>query len=301
MEHSAVVSKNTSTTVFARTEESTPSISIHKLSNTLTFTDITSSPSIVSLGNQYWKCQITTPDEDCYLCIKFGTYPIVIRVGSPVLRFLYYAIEENRTIPFKHISSTSGTVLSSGTLTNLGNGFYYTTPSTTDLSIIEVEDVPNLLKIPYSLEPSDPPTPGTGLGVPYNFFDTGYNMFAFPGGEYTRFDISTGKWIAHTEVTKVSDLAKAVAYRYGLEWIDTSQLNWIGNYISYMRSYDEEGKKFRNYVPSVTPEANVNNFALQVRDEMGQLSLRGITMLTIQDLETIPEGSGGLVMDFTSE
>ena len=153
-----------------------------------------------------------------------------------------------------------------------------------------------------SIQTSDSETLTTGdIYADQNFIDVGYAEFGFLGDEFSYFDYENGIWV-HDDTqmirARASDLARAIAYKYGLVWDDRTDINWIGNFIAYLRTYNEEDKQFRLYAPSITPEDNYNNFPLIVRDEYGNQQLRGISILIKQPLITTPDGSEGIILPF---
>ena len=101
-----------------------------------------------------------------------------------------------------------------------------------------------------------------------------------------------------SKIARAEDLAKAVSVNYNLEWSDRTMSNHIYNYIKYFRSYDEEAKVFRLYAPSITPSTNPANFELIQEDELGNIFIKGISMLVVQDLETVTDGSVGVYIPF---
>ena len=132
-----------------------------------------------------------------------------------------------------------------------------------------------------------------GAGV---YTNVGYNMFGFTGVRHSWFDIDASEWVNDDDVdAKASDLAKALCSNYSLVWDDQDDDNWIGNYISYIRSYDDNAKKFRLYKPSKTPETNDANFQLIIEDEDGNVWVRGVSVLLIQSLETISDTDGATI------
>ena len=75
-------------------------------------------------------------------------------------------------------------------------------------------------------------------------------------------------------------------------------MNWRIYYIKYFRTYDEENGVFRLYAPSITPSDNAANFELIQKDELDNTFIKGVSMLLIQDLETVTDGSVGVYIPF---
>jgi hypothetical protein len=297
MQHSEIRSKSETVLLFSKTNSQNDECDIFKLSEDGSFTRIAYTPDITNVYSNVYRTDITTPDEDCILCVLFKEEPIFIRVGEPTVKFMYFAKDENLELSFTQYS-TSGDLLSTGELSELSNGFYFYEPSDLSLSILEVNNHPFLIKMPY-LVVCLPPTNTNGHIADGYFADTGYNFFGFLGETNSYFDLGSGNWVDDVDsVAKASDLGKAVASKYSLEWADNTDPSWIGNYIKYIRTYNEETKRFMVYTPSVTPESNVNNFSLTTIDELDNHVVRGIQILLIQDLETIDEGSSGTIIDF---
>ena len=135
---------------------------------------------------------------------------------------------------------------------------------------------------------------GENLDTDGVFINVGYNMFGFTGSRHAYYEIGTG-WLedADKEV-RASDIAMAICDRYGLVWDDRDDPDWIGNWIKYIRSYDEDAKKFRLYTV-ITPETNDANFDLLTIDEDGNTHARGISLLLLDKLETIDNVDGATI------
>lgn len=120
------------------------------------FEEIPQSYPITDLNIGYYSTTITTPNEHCYLMILFCGNPIVLRIGSPDVQFVYWS-HRNKDISYKHFGET-GVVKSTGLLHKLDGGFYYYTPVDEDLGYIEVEGKAHVIEIPYSIQ-------GAGIGI----------------------------------------------------------------------------------------------------------------------------------------
>jgi len=297
MQHSEIRSKLETVSLFSKTVSLNTDCLVYKLAEDNSFTQVPYTPDIINIYGDVYKTDITLPDEDCLLCILFKEQPIFIRVGEPTVRFLYYSGLAAETIAYSQFLS-NGLQVGTGNLSELGFGFYQFTPSDLSLSIIEVNDHPFIVKVPYLVTNVAPPSTGGHQADGY-FADTGYNFFGFLGETNSYFDLGQGKWVNDpTRTAKASDIGRAVADRYTLEWTDNTLPNWIGNYVKYIRTYNEETKRFMVYTPSITPEDNINNFDLTTVDELDNHVVRGVQILLIQDLETIVEGSVGTIIDF---
>jgi hypothetical protein len=303
MQHSAMVGRNEPVEVFSYTPEEVPYVSVHKVADDGSFSEVHDVFVVQDLGGDYYKFILATPDEDCYLCVLFGGFPTFLRVGDPAVRVLHHG-RPGLPVSARQLSAADGSLIGEGPFQELGQGFYTYVPPSEDLSIIQVTDEngvePYVLRLPYFTE--TPPPTGTEYRARMNFLRTGYNTFAFLGHEMSRFDLGAGRWVSSDDGARAADLAKAVASRYGLVWGDSSSPDWIGNFIRYLRTYDETVSRFRVYFPATTPEGNVNNFPLVVRDPLGNVQLRGIQMLLSQPLEALPgDVITGAIFDFHNE
>jgi hypothetical protein len=258
----------------------------------------------VTYNGEFWVSSVSIPTDICYLVIEVlrdGNVVdyVVNRVGEPDLKVFYTNSEEDgtNTIPYEQYSST-GMLLDSGDATHLVRGIYYINPVNQFESLLKFNgSTSKVLKLPYIVVPLT----GGGDGVVGDglFLDTGFSTYGFIGNRNSYFNLNAGMWIDdENSIAKASDLAKAIASRYGLEWDDKTSPTHIYKYVNYLRTYDEENGVFRLYAPSITPETNAANFDLVEIDELGNTFVKGISMLLLQDLETIPEGSSGAIVDF---
>jgi len=201
------------------------------------------------------------------------------------------------TIPYIQYDM-SGDEMESGDMTEIGEGFYYVDPESLDDSFFVLDDslVKNL-HVPYLVTGSGDGDGGGDIDtVDQNFVNTGFNMLGFLGNRHSYFDLDQGKWIEDDDVeARAADLAKAVCYKYDLVWDDKDDDLWIGNYMKYIRTYQENDGKVRYYKVAKTPEDNVANFNLMQTDEDGNLVIRGISLLMLQTLETIDDTEGALI------
>lgn len=296
MQHSEIRAKSESVPLFVKTDSANNDCLIFKLAENSTFTQISYTADIINIYANVFKTILDLPNEDCLLCILFKAEPIFIRVGEPTIKLLYYANQTGLTLPYVQYLS-NGALADEGELVELGQGFYSYKPTDLSLSIVEIDNHPFIVKVPYII--TTVIQSGDGHFSSSYFADTGYNFFGFLGETNSYFDAGQSKWINDTaRIASASDLGKAITDRYSLVWSDNLDPDWIGNYIKYIRTYNEETKRFMVYTPSITPEDNVNNFALTTIDELDNHVIRGVQILLIQDLETVPEGSSGTIIDF---
>lgn len=276
------------------------SLSVYKLTeNSNVITDITTPTDIISIGENISKANITLPSETCIVVCIFNNQPLFIRVGNPMLRYCVYTGIESQLIPYERIT-LAGDIIETANLTEYGFGIYghilndLNDKNGANYAIIKSNN--NIIK--YNKISSNQNSDGISASKEL-FLDTGFSTYGFNGNKYSYFDVNKGIWIKSETITaKASDLAKAIAYKYNLEWNDRTASNHIYNYIKYLRTYDEEAGVFRFYAPSVTPENNPANFELIITDELGNTFVKGISMLLEQDLETIAEGSSGVIIPF---
>jgi len=148
MRTSQLKNRNSSYPIFSNSTE-TEGLELYKFSDNLSLTDITpGSPSIVSIGNGHRKTTINTPDEDCIVVGKFNEFPVIFNVGQPAVKFVHYHGETGKSIAIERMKD-DGTIVETGTLTELGHGFYYHTPSDLGLSIYMIDGESHLMQVPY--------------------------------------------------------------------------------------------------------------------------------------------------------
>jgi len=269
--------------------------------------------SITQINNHYI-ADITTPAEDCFLLITWGSVVEIIRVGAPDILLMVH------TTPAKVVSFTQyslgGSVIGAGVLTEIINGFYYGVPYSYVDSFFEIESSALItMKLPYNIgEPVlPPPDSGAGSLSDMVYLDTPYRYatFAFTGDRYSYFDLQAGKWMSSPApatgeiryTCKASDLMYAFCSYYGISYDRTAAVN-ITQYISTVRVFDENTGFFRGFQPGITPETNVNNFDVIYDDEFGNTVYQGLQILFVGvPLTTEPNaaGPGGIIIPFTNK
>ncbi len=148
MRTSALKNRNSQYPIFSTSSEA-EGLSLYKFGNDLSFTDISpASPTISNIGNGHKKTLIDTPDEDCIIMGKFNEYPVIFNVGQPEVKFIHYHGKTGKTISIERMKD-DGTIVETGTLTELGNGFYYHVPSDLGLSIYMIDGESHLMQVPY--------------------------------------------------------------------------------------------------------------------------------------------------------
>lgn len=134
---------NTAVTIFTKKALSVPAIKIYEINNTTSaLTDITPAGAVaVNIVEDYYKYTFTTPNKSIFIYIQFGDEGIIMRVGTPALKFFHIdsTFTELLTIPYRHIAM-DGTIMDSGNLSESTKGLYYL-PITTgvDDSFMEVD------------------------------------------------------------------------------------------------------------------------------------------------------------------
>ena len=202
-------------------------------------------------------------NEDVYLFVEQNKYFDVLRIGKPPEAMILKDTESRRFNQYDTAGNLTGFIDS----TEIGNGYWKVVPLVIGKGYFELDGYEQPFDFGYEMK-SDPNSTDGGISAIGNFIDTGYAEFGFLGDKHSYFDMVLGEWVRDDNVTaKASDLAKAVAYKYGLEWSDKTAPNHIYNYIKFLRTYDEEETKFRLYAPAVTPESNAANFDLITEDE----------------------------------
>ncbi len=308
MEHTRILEKNSKSNLYIDYDNSLPLLFRKiKINNDGSFEELV--PDTLTYNNVFWVSSIQIPNEDCYLAIvvyrnnKIVEH-IIIRSGIPQLKVFYTDTaytSEITDIQYEQYNK-NGTLLDSGFLSHIDAGIYYFNPENEFESLLKFfknsEVISSILKLPYLQVKIEP---GTGSGYTSNglFLDTGFSNFGYIGEKYSYFDLDVGEWkLDPSKIAKAEDLAKAVAWHYNLEWIDRTSPNHIFNYIKYFRTYDEESSVFRLYAPSITPTDNPANFELIQEDELGNIFIKGVSMLLVQDLQTVPDGSVGVYIPF---
>ncbi len=253
MEHSAIRKKDTLTEFFCRSDEVSPTISIYKVNPvTKVISSIPGTYTSVDLGNNHKSCSFTTPNEDCYICIKFGSHPIFIRVGDPLSNlFIFYGVNTSQTLSFRHILASTGAIINSGNLSELDYGFYYYEPSITDLSFIEIQIdgiwESHLFKLPYEHVLSS--EAGTIQIEPER-----WHLLAIP--------IKYGYWDNTTHKLVHDSITIARIKNYVMDQLEDIYSTPPETLIEVANSYPGDRNAFFNYVPGLTNPTSEHNFPL---------------------------------------
>lgn len=148
MQHSQLRQRGESVKLFAHKDPQTvqKTLSVLQLKDGL-ITDITPSYDVDDITSGYYSTEIVCPKDDVYLLILFCGSPIVLRVGDPDLEFVFWA-DTGMSIPYKHFDEF-GTLLESGVLDELRDGWYFKNIPNPTLGFIEVFGTPYIVSVPY--------------------------------------------------------------------------------------------------------------------------------------------------------
>ena len=255
-------------------------------------------PNTQNIIDDWYVVTIDTENEDYWFLYKWGDVRDVIMVGAAEVLVWYLYEIENRNIPFKQLAVADGTELKNEFLTELKYGFYYGEPAIEKSICIIDDSTYGTLSIPYITINCNSLVGGNGEDVNTDayFSNVGYNLFGFLGEKHSYFNLDLGIWVEDQAITaRASDIGKAICHKYDLVWDDRSHRKWIGNYVKYIRSYDENIKRFRLFKCGITPLTNEANFELHTLDEAGNYVVRGISLLLIKSLETIDSTDGAMI------
>ncbi len=234
MQNSAIRAKSETVDLFVSTDNDVSTqCDIYKLLDDGTFTKEAYTPNIVEIDTNIYSTSYTLPNEDCTICVIFKKQPIVIRVGSPIAKFIYYRIDENQDIPYQHYY-LDGSMISTGSLNEAGSGFYYHSVQDYPSSIIEVDNTPFRIKLPY--DSASGATNGT-ITIQNNV----WQLIAIP----------------RTNANVKEYFVDRLASKYSVAPEDI---------IEICTAYFGDENKFRSYIPGVTNPLTTNNFPLVYSD-----------------------------------
>lgn len=284
MELKSIIKKNTDIIIIGEITK------IIKYNSDLGLTELLSIPVFDGVKS------ILNINEDVYLIIEQGNFFDVLRIGTPLSKMI---IKDTQSRSFKEYD-INGTLINTSNSVNIIDD-YYTVDIFNQSRKGYFEN--SGYKLPFDLNymaPKEPTSNTDGYSADGVFVDVGFGTFGYIGKKNSYFDIDAGIWIEDsTRIAKASDIAMAACKKYNLNWYDNTSSEYIQNYIKYFRSYDEENGVFRVYSPGDmfaggTPLDDLNNFQLIREDEFGNTYISGVDMLTLQELETAPEGSKGI-------
>lgn len=306
MEHTRLLQRNAKSTLYIEFDDSL-SVSYKKIqvNNDGSFIELVQ--DTLTYNNVFWVSSVQIPNEDCYLVLVIYRNNIivdyiVIRSGVPSLKIFYTNPKYTQidSVYYEQYNKM-GNLLEMDYINYLNYGIGYFTPINEFESLIKfhrnTEITSSILKLPYIEVVIDTGTGGySSNGL---FVDTGFSNYGFIGEKHSYFDMLSGTWVKDINRTaKAEDLAKAVAWKYNLDWDNRTSPQHVYNYIKYFRTYDEENKRFLLYAPAITPSTDINNFELIQLDELGNTFVLGVSMLLVQDLETVSDSSVGVYIPF---
>ena len=230
MQHSAIRNKSETLPIFVKTNVTDDICDIYMLREDNSFIDTDYIPSSVEIDDELYKTELTTPNEDCLLCIRYKNQPIVIVVGDPTKRFIYYRVNEGQTVPYRHIDH-DGLEISSGNLIELAGGFYAYTITSQVPSIIEVDGKHYPVKFPYTN------ASGSTISGTIKLQNNVWQLIAVP---------------------RSSDKVK----EYFVDRLALKYSTSADNLIEICTAYFGDENKFRSYIPGVTNPTTTNNFPL---------------------------------------
>lgn len=253
MEALSLKQKNQTVNIFTHTGNF-PDLSVYKLTDTLT--PVVSSWHIEEIKPTYYKTSILTPNENCYLCINFGENPIVIRVGEPQLKFIFYSPSIDEQFSYTQFLG-DGFQVDTGTLVSTSANFHYTDLSVKESSIIEINNglgfkEPFKLNLPYGgFAKVCSITSGT-IEIESN----AWQLVAIP--------IEFGYWenggfIHDTDV-------RANVYNYVIKQIEEIYNQPANQLIEVMNTYIGDNRFFYSYVPGFTNPNSDHNFKFIYND-----------------------------------
>jgi len=227
--------KDTNVAIYSFSDQEDTFIS-HKLLNDNTFVEIEHSPDSTEISENFTATSFHTPDEDCIVCSLYRGQPVCFNVGLPDRKFIYYAVNEGVDVSYVHMSG-NGTEISSGIMSEAGNGFYYIPIETdNDFSFVIANGVPFLIKTSLS-EVTVVETSGT-IKIQNNV----WQLIAIPRSESKVKEYFCDR-LADKYNANASDMIEVCSAFFGSE------------------------NKFRSYIPGVTKATTSNNFPLIYSDD----------------------------------
>lgn len=103
--------------------------------------------NIVEVGTELYKQEVTLPEYNCIVFIKFNGHTMFIRVGDPGVEMVSYS-GNDVAISYERVNSY-GSVLETGNMVYRGNGIHSYVPSDAQHSVIRIGDSSYSLDVPY--------------------------------------------------------------------------------------------------------------------------------------------------------
>jgi len=207
--------------------------------------------SMTETGDGVYEYDYNFTKHDWYLAVgysesKGGKTTDSIRIGNPNKDYIYGVVPNDSTVYYE-INLLDDT--------NIKNG-YMTKITGTDIWWVDISE---LQKNKYFFKMNHRDT----ARFDYPFINTftlilepGYNISSYPGSGKYNFDTTAYTWIhivdeCDTTTTKASDISNYIKYHY-------PEAN-----VKYIKSYYEHPiKRFKVFIPDITPISNDNNFQL---------------------------------------
>jgi len=254
MQHSSFRDKGETVDLFAQTSNA-DSFKLLQIDEDDVITDITpSSQTINTISTNLKKTTVTLPNVNSTVVALLNKEPIFMRVGSPKIRFTFYAGENalGLTIPYEMIDQDDGSIIESGNLIEFTDGFYGFNPATTGDAIIKVKNLVFPLRVPYV-------TDSAGMSGSIYLQKNAWMMLACPIG---------------TSAKIYEDFISVLENQTGLAAADMFE---VFNAYPYI---DGQNREFLSFVPGVTNPASKSNFNLIYEDTNGEKEITGFWVKT---------------------
>jgi len=212
---------------------------MYQIDNNSIITDITPSTyNIYNVGQGVYKVNVTLPNVDCIVCSILNGSVLFLKVGNPIIRYLYYKGTTSLVIPYIR-EDTSGTILENSNLTEYGYGIYGFIPTDTTHSIITVESNSIALDVNYSQ---------TSGSITLNYT---------PG-------VATWQQIA----IPVNNTTVKNYFLDGLDVLIKTYDNTksVLDVVERVSAYPGNVNKFLTFIPGITPATSEGNFPLTITD-----------------------------------
>ena len=197
----------------------------------------------------YFKAELTAPNEDCYVIVKWGIHCEFISIGNPPLYVMLYS---EAPISYKQIDY-DGTELDSGDATNIDGNFYYINPSTIDPSFFILNDKHIITLVV-------PSTTCTSSSGKIHLQENAWQLIAIN---------VEGKKVNEYLLDKLAEIT------------DTD----IENIVGRVSAYYGDQNKFTSFIPAVTDPESSKNFNLVYTDTSNDMEIKEITAFWIKMLD----------------
>jgi len=269
MQHSSIRDRGETVDIFAQTNVP-DGISIIQIDDLDVVTDITpvTLPLITSLSTNLKKSTLTLPTVHCTLVSFLNDEPVFIRVGTPKIRFTFFAGKNatGQLIPYEMISQVDGSIVESGNLSEYGYGLYGFVPINTGPYIIKCQGLVFPLRVPYVAN-------AAGTSGKIYLQENAWQMLAIP---------KKGAKI-------YEDFVLPIETQTGLLG---SQIFEVFNAYPYINTQNRE---FLSFVPGTTNPASKHNFQFIYTDVNGEDEISGFWCKT----KAYTALTGGVTIDYS--